>query len=86
MPLESEIELAECLNIKAAWGTASTNDELKVLVQEYVKTNKDNDTEIGRHLQKHCRFKDCMPGDEWVASFMKKYDLSRKKPSALEKN
>ena len=64
---------------------ASTNDELKVLVQEYVKTNKDTDTEIGRHLQKHYRFKDCMPGDEWVASFMKKYDLSKKNP-ALEKN
>lgn len=40
------MELAECLVVKAKWGHASTRDEVKQLIQEFVRANKDNEDKV----------------------------------------
>ena len=85
LPRESEIELAECLTIKARWGYASTREKVKELVEQNVKENKDKENAIEEHLRKYCQFKDGKPGEDWLCTFMNKYGLSSKKPSSLKK-
>ena len=85
LPKESEDELALCLQAKARWGFESTRDEVRDFVREYISNNKGTDTELGRYLDIHCKFKDDKPGKDWLISFMKRYSLSTKKPSKLEK-
>ena len=83
LPKESEVELAGCLVVRANWGYGCTSDEIKDLVRQYVDMKKGDGTPIGDHLQKHCHFS--TPGKDWLTYFMRRYELSLKKPSALEK-
>ena len=85
MPKENEDELALCLQAKARWGFGSTRDEVRDSVRDYVSANKGRDTKLGRYLKIHCQFKHNKPGEDWLISFMKRYRLSIKRPSKLEK-
>ena len=49
---EKESELAHLLTLKSKWGFASTREEVKCLVQEYVQANKNLDTPVGKNLWK----------------------------------
>ena len=57
LPEDSERELAFLLTLKAKWGFASTRDEVRSIVAEYVRDNIESETEIGEYLRKNCRFK-----------------------------
>lgn len=57
IPHESEKELAMMLDLKAKWGFACSRDEVKDLVRDYVKANKDKSTTIGEYLTNYCKFK-----------------------------
>ena len=94
LPKECEDELALCLKAKARWGFGSTRDEVRDLVKEYVTKNKDTETDLRKHclylrnslyLRKYCQFKNNKPGEDWLVGFMRRYRLSSKKPSTLEK-
>ena len=84
LPKESEDELALCLQAKARLGLGYTRVEVQDIVKDYISTNKGMDTELGRYLDIHCQFKDNKPGKDWLISFMRRYNFSTKKPSALE--
>ena len=85
IPEESEFELAVCIKMMAKWGFSPTREELKDLVKDYVKSNKETNTSVGHHLRKYCQFKDDRPGEDWLANFLKRNNLSTKKPASLEK-
>ena len=57
LPKESEVELAKALALKVKWGFDSTADEVRDVVQHYVRSNKANETPFGIHLTKYCCFK-----------------------------
>ena len=85
LPTASELELANCLSCMAKWGFGFSREEVKVLVTKFVKENKDKDTELGKHLQKYCKFSHDIPGTDWLLAFMSRHRLSVKLPSTLEK-
>ena len=85
LPKESEEELAEALALRVKYGFTSTGEEVRDVVQHYVRSNKVNDTPLGIYLKKYCTFKNDRPGEDWLYSFMKRYGLSLKKPSSLKK-
>ena len=86
LPKEAEMELAECLKIKARWGFGNTTKEVKHLVKSFVDSNITQETPTGAYLRKYCKFKsDNLPGEDWCTSFMRRYRLSCKLPSSLEK-
>ncbi|XP_071043034.1 tigger transposable element-derived protein 6-like [Parasteatoda tepidariorum] len=86
IPAEHENELAACLKCMARWGFPVTRKEIKVIVYDFVIKNKEGTTALAVHLQKYCHFKDDMPGEDWISSFMHKHNLSAKKPSILERS
>ena len=86
LPKEAEMELAEYLKIKANGGFGNILNELKQLVRLYVDANSCEDTPIGTYLRKYCKFKNSMPGEDWCTAFMRRYRLSCKIPSTLEKS
>ncbi len=86
IPPEHELELVECLKVKARWGFAETISEIKNHVHQFVAANIKKDTEVGLYLRKYCKFHNNRPGKDWIIGFMKKYGLSAKCPSALEKS
>ena len=57
LPENSEEELALMLTLKAKWGFASSREEVKSLVQDFVRKVKGTDTPEGGHLAKYCKFK-----------------------------
>ena len=57
LPVDSEKELALMLCIKAKWGFALTREQVYDLVQQYVRANKHSDTDLGKYIRAHCRFK-----------------------------
>jgi len=60
LPYDSEEEIASLLTLKYKWGFTSTRAEIRSFVHDYVKTNKPNETPIGEHLRKYCRFDVCL--------------------------
>ena len=57
IPEDEEANLAYLLTLKSKWGFASTREEVKCLVQEFVQSNRGKDTDLSKHLDKFCRFK-----------------------------
>lgn len=57
LPDVSEAELYKLLALKSKWGFASTRQEVKELVCDYVKSNKTLETPLGDYLRKYCKFK-----------------------------
>lgn len=75
--LRSEVEddLEQCLHARAQMGYPCDRMELKQLIQNYVQMNN-----------LVTPFKDDKPGNEWIASFLKRHPkLSFKKPEQLQK-
>ncbi|CAF2000862.1 unnamed protein product [Rotaria magnacalcarata] len=86
LPFDSEVELAVALTTLAKQGFALTRTEVRQLVKEYVEKHKEDNNQIGEHLCKYCQFKNNCPGNDWMTKFLKKFKLSSKKPSSLEKS
>jgi len=57
LPDKVEEELAHLLSIKAKWGWASSTEEVRDLVGEYVNANLEAEGEVGDHLRRFCKFK-----------------------------
>ena len=57
LPEASEQEIAFLLSVKTEWGFASTSEDVKDTVQEYVKENEDSDNEVGEYWRKNFKFK-----------------------------
>lgn len=57
IPESDETQLAFLLSLKSKWGFASTREEVKGIVQEFVSDNKGADSPLGQHLQTYCHFK-----------------------------
>ena len=72
--------------MKAKWGFGNSTTEVKHFVKTFVDTNISEDTPTGAYLRKYCKFKNNLPGEDWCTSFMRKYRLSCKLPSSLEKS
>lgn len=77
--------MAVCLKMKAKWGFAESVEEVTNHVRDYVERNVKAPAEIGAYMRKYNKFKDCRPGRDWVIDFLRKFNLSMKCPSALEK-
>lgn len=86
IPKDAEIELAQCLKLKSKWGFGNTIKELRQFVKMYVDQNITKETEIGKYLRKYCKFTNNMPGEDWCTAFLRRYRLSSKLPSTLEKS
>ncbi|GBM86670.1 hypothetical protein AVEN_87432-1 [Araneus ventricosus] len=86
IPAVHENELAACLKSVARWGYPLAHKEIKISVSDFVIKSKESTNELDVHLQKYCRFKDDMPEEDWVSSFMHRHNLSAKKPSILERS
>lgn len=82
LPIESEKLLVSCLT---KLGPNVTKIEIKRLVQDYVKTHLNADSEIGEHLRLYCKFKNGVPGKKWITSFLRRYELTLKNSSNLKK-
>ena len=85
IPLESELELVECIKIKSRWGFAESVEEIKCTVKQFVDVNINEDTEVGLYLKSYCKFNNNAPGKDWMTAFMRRHNLSVKCPSTLEK-
>ncbi|GBN90311.1 hypothetical protein AVEN_114737-1 [Araneus ventricosus] len=59
-----------------------TGNAVRVLLVK----NKAGTIELDVHLQKYCRFKDDVPGEDWMSSVMQRHNPSAKKPSILERS
>lgn len=57
LPEESERELALMLSIKSKWGYASSREEVKTLVHDFVRSVKGTGTSVGDHVVRYCKFK-----------------------------
>ncbi|GBM52892.1 hypothetical protein AVEN_162388-1 [Araneus ventricosus] len=84
--LPEENELTACLKCMARWGFPLTRTEIKIVVAKFVTENKQGETILYKHVQKYCHFKNGMPGDDWLSTFMLRHNLSSKKLSTLEKS
>ena len=61
LPRDIVDKLAVIITTRSKWGFASTRDEIKDLVQEYVTAHREADTPLGEYLKKHCFFKNNRP-------------------------
>jgi hypothetical protein len=73
IPKDDELKLATNLKIMTQWGFGLTKSEVMNIVTEFVKRNK-----------LKVPFKNGRPGDRWFKSFIVRYQLSLKKPQAVE--
>ncbi|GBN42767.1 hypothetical protein AVEN_70428-1 [Araneus ventricosus] len=83
--VEHENDLAACLKSVARRGFPLTRKEIKITVSDFVIKNKEGTNELPVYLQKYCCFKDNMPGENWMSSFMHRHNLSAKKPKNSRK-
>lgn len=70
---EEERHMASRIKSLAQWGFGLTRTEILDAVQEYVKKN---------NLETH--FRNGRPGLDWLEGFMKRHNLSLKKPEILD--
>ncbi|GBL76413.1 hypothetical protein AVEN_199718-1 [Araneus ventricosus] len=70
----------------AIWGFPFTRKEIKITVSDFVIKNKECTNELAVRLQKYCRFKDDIPEEDWMSSFMHRHNLSAEKSSILKKS
>lgn len=57
LPEEAERELALLVSLKAKSGVISTNIEIRNLVSEFIKENKNKDTDLGELLRTRSKFR-----------------------------
>jgi hypothetical protein len=81
----AEVDLADCIKSLARQGSGLSRFNIKIYVQSYIQYHKKLDTATGVYLRKYCKFRQDLPGNDWLKGFMNKFRLSCKKPSTLEK-
>jgi hypothetical protein len=86
LPGQLTAEIAGVAREAAENGFGLSKKELGIFVSHVITKRLDCRDETGEYLRKNCRFKNSVPGDEWVEKFMRDYQLSLVKPSPLERS
>jgi hypothetical protein len=85
LPPDMQADIASIARISASHDFGFSKEELRLFIGGFIQENWDATTPLGNYLRKYCRFKDHLPSNDWVTSFLSDHHLSLKKPSLLEK-